>query len=112
MREKNNYPPFTRLCLIESKNENEKNARGAITDFYNILIKKKAGLIITSPTPALIARIKGQYRFHLLVKSPKKNDSGGKFMRDAITESWIEYNQRSKFSDIRLTIDMDPQGII
>lgn len=112
LREKNNYPPFTRLCLIESKNENEKNARGAITDFYNILIKKKAGLIITSPTPALIARIKGQYRFHLLVKSPKKTDSNGKFMREAITESWIEYNQKSKFSDIRLTIDMDPQGII
>ncbi|NOX64713.1 MAG: primosomal protein N' [Chlorobi bacterium] len=112
LREKNNYPPFTRLCLIESKNENEKNARGAIIDFFNILIKKKAGLIIHPPTPALIARIKGQYRFHLLVKSPKKTDPGGKLLRDAITESWIEYNQRSKFSDIRLTIDMDPQGIM
>ncbi|VAX22587.1 Helicase PriA essential for oriC/DnaA-independent DNA replication [hydrothermal vent metagenome] len=112
LRQKNNYPPFTRLCLIESKNENEKNARGAITDFFNILIKKKAGLIINAPTPALIARIKGQYRFHLLVKSPKKTDPGGKLLREAITESWIEYNQRSKFSDIRLTIDMDPQGIM
>jgi len=112
LREKNNYPPFTRLCLIESKNENEKNARGAIIDFFNILIKKKAGLIINAPTPALIARIKGQYRFHLLVKSPKKTDPGGKLLREAITESWIEYNQKSKFSDIRLTIDMDPQGIM
>lgn len=112
LREKNNYPPFTKLCLIESKNENEKNARGAITDFYNILIQKKAGLIINYPTPALIARIKGQYRFHLLVRTPKRTDPGGKLIRDAITESWIEYNQKSKFSDIRLSIDMDPQGII
>ncbi len=112
LRKKNNYPPFTRLCLIESKNENEKNARGAITDFFNILIKKKAGLIINPPTPALIARIKGQYRFHLLVKSPKKTDPGGKLLREAITETWIEYNRESKFSDIRLTIDMDPQGIM
>lgn len=112
LREKNNYPPFTRLCLIESKNENEKNARGAIIDFFNILIKKKAGLIINAPTPALIARIKGQYRFHLLVKSPKKTDPGGKLLREAITDSWIEYNQKSKFSYIRLTIDMDPQGIM
>jgi len=112
LRENNHYPPFTRLCLIESKNENEKSARNAITDFYNNLIKKKAGLIIASPTPALIARIKGQYRFHLLVKSPKKTDPGGKYLREAILESWIEFNQRSKFSEIRLTIDMDPQGII
>ncbi|MEN8192301.1 MAG: primosomal protein N' [Bacteroidota bacterium] len=112
LRENNYYPPFSRLCLIESKDETEKNARGAITDFFKILIKKKAGLIINSPTPALIARIKGQYRFHLLVKSPKTSDPGGKLLREAILETWIEYNQRSKFSDIRLTIDMDPHGII
>ncbi len=112
LREKNGYPPFTRLCLIESKNESEHSARGAITDFYNFLIKKKAGLIVASPTPALIARIKGQYRFHLLVKSPKSSDTSGKLLREAILESWIEFNQKSKFSEIRLTIDMDPQNII
>ena len=112
LRQKNYYPPFTRLCLIESKDESEKNARGAITDFFNILIKMKAGLILNTPTAALIAKIKGQYRFHLLIKSPKETDSGGKLLRESVLESWIEFNRTSKFNNIRLTIDMDPQGII
>jgi primosomal protein N' (replication factor Y) len=111
LREESEYPPFTRICTVETKDDSEQKARGALNDFYNFLIKKKASIIISVPQPALIARIKGKYRFKILIKSKKSVDPSGKFLREAVLESFIEFNQRSKFSDIKPIIDMDPQSI-
>jgi len=110
LREDNEYPPFTRICTVETKDDSERNARGALNDFYNILIKKKASLSISVPQPAMIARLKGKYRFKLLIKSNKSIDPSGKFLNAAVLETFIEYNQRSKFSEIKPIIDMDPQS--
>ncbi len=68
-REKLGYPPFTRIALIEAKDESEKRAEGAINDFYNELIKYKKWLNISSPAYAVISKLKGFYRFHILIKS-------------------------------------------
>ena len=38
-REKMGYPPFTRLALIETKDQSNEKAKGAITDFYKELLK-------------------------------------------------------------------------
>ncbi len=110
LREESEYPPFTRICTIETKDESEYKARGALNDFYNLLMKKEASLSISVPQPAMIARIKGKYRFKILIKSQKSIDPSGKFLRAAVLESFIEFNQRSKFSDIKPIIDMDPQS--
>lgn len=112
LREKNEYPPFARLCLIETKDENENNARGAISDYYKIITKNSKYLKLVPPAPALIAKIQRQFRYHLIVRSYKKNDPGGKILRNAILNSMIEYNQKSRYRDIKLYIDMDPQNII
>lgn len=112
LRKKAGYPPFIRLCLVETKDEKEKNAREALRDFYKILSRFNAGLMIVPPTEAMIPRIKGQYRFQLLIKSSRKSDLGGAIMRKAVTETWIEFNKSSRFRDVRLTIDIDPQNII
>jgi primosomal protein N' len=97
--------------LIETKPQTETTARGALTDFYNILIKQKASLLISVPSPSIIAKLKGKYQFKILIKSKKETDPSGKLLRTAVLNSFIEYNQRSKFSDIKLLIDMDPQSI-
>lgn len=110
LREESGYPPFTRICTVETKDESEQKARGALNDFYNFLIKKEASLAISVPQPAMIARLKGKYRFKILIKSQKSIDPSGKYLRIAVLESFIEYNQRSKFNDIKPIIDMDPQS--
>jgi primosomal protein N' (replication factor Y) len=111
-RERLGYPPFTRLCLIEVKDTVEAKAKGAITDFYNYLNKYKKWLKISTPTTALIARLKGYYRFHILIKSYKETDPGGAILRKAVTESFIEYNRKSRFKDIRPIFDVDPQSVV
>ncbi len=111
-RKRGSYPPFTRLALLEVKDEDEHNAREALNDFYNRLMRYREQVNVTPPTPALISRIKGQYRFHVLLRTNKSNDPGGKILRTAINNILIEYNRESRYKDIRITVDIDPVSII
>ncbi|MCF8243205.1 MAG: primosomal protein N' [Melioribacteraceae bacterium] len=112
MRERGGYPPFTRLCLIEVKDQIEEVASGAIRDFHKYLTKKKSPLEILPPTPAVIAKLKGQYRFQILIKSGKRFDPSGRIMRERVLDSFIEFNQKSRFRDVKIYIDVDPQSVV
>ena len=112
LREQGEYPPFTRIGLIEIKDEKEDRARAAISEFSKYLNKYSRGLKITPPAEAVIYKIKGFYRFQILIKSNRKKDPSGKILRNAVLNSYVEFNQKSKFKDAKLIIDIDPQSII
>lgn len=112
LRKKGEYPPFTRIGLIEIKDEKEDRARGAINEFANYLRKYSRGLKVSPPTEAVIYKIKGNYRFNILIKSSKKIDPSGKLLRNALLNSYIEFNQKTKFKDVKVIIDIDPQSIL
>lgn len=106
------YPPFSRICLIEAKDTDNNKAKGAATDFHKELSAYKKYLQITPPSPALISRLKGQYRYHVLIKSNKEKDPGGGILRKAVLESFVEYNQKSHFREVKLFFDVDPQSVM
>jgi primosomal protein N' (replication factor Y) len=111
-REKMGFPPFTRIALIEAKDQSNEKAKGTITAYYSELKKYNKWLKISSPTPAIISRLKGQYRYQILIKSPKETDPGGKILRKAILDSFVDFNRKSRYKDTRLIYDIDPQSII
>lgn len=106
------YPPFTRLCLIETKDKIEEKAKGAAEDFYHQLIRYRKYLKITSVSPAAIARLKGEYRYQILIKSSKETDPGGKILKKAVLNSFAEFNRLSRYREVRLIYDVDPQSIL
>lgn len=112
LREKNFYPPFTRIALIECKDQVEQDARQAINDFYKYLNAYKNQVDVTPPAPALISRIKGFYRFHLMARTFKTKDPAGHILRTAITNAQSEYYQKSRYKEIKLIVDIDPVNII
>ncbi|UCH64759.1 MAG: primosomal protein N' [Ignavibacterium sp.] len=111
-RKKLGYPPFTRLALIEAKDHSEKKARGAIQDYHSQLMRYKKWLQISEPAYAVIARIKGNYRFHILIKSSKEADPGGGILHKAILDSFMEFNRSSRYKEVNLFYDVDPQSIM
>lgn len=112
LRMQGGYPPFTRLCLIETKDANDNRSKNAIKQFYEILKKKSSGINITPPNEAIIHKLKGEYRYHLLAKSKREIDPNGRILRDAVLNTFIEYNKVSRFRDVKLIIDIDPQGLM
>ncbi len=111
-REKTGYPPFTRLCLVETKDQDEGKAKGAINDFYKELVPYSKWLKISQPTTAIIARLKGNYRFHILIKSQKDIDPGGAILHKAVLNSFVEFNRKSRYRDVKLLYNVDPQSIM
>ncbi|MCL5030461.1 MAG: primosomal protein N' [Bacteroidetes bacterium] len=111
-RERFDYPPFSRVCLIETKDTNEDKAKGALIDFHKELINYRKWLKISPPASAIIARLKGNFRFQILIKSPRNTDPGGKILRQAVLKSFVEFNRKSRYRDVKLIFDVDPQSII
>ncbi len=111
-REKMGYPPFTRLCLIETRDIEEEKAKGAAKDFHSELDRYSKYLKISPAAPAVIARLKGNYRFQIMIKSSKDTDPGSKILRQAVINSFIEFNRKSRFRDVRLVFDVDPQSVL
>jgi primosomal protein N' (replication factor Y) (superfamily II helicase) len=111
-REKMAYPPFVRIALIETKDTNMDKAKGAAYDFYKEIIKYKNYLKISDPTTAQIFKLVNNYRYHILIKSFKEKDPGGAILRKAILESWVEFNKKSRYKDVKLFYDVDPQSIM
>ena len=112
LRKKHHYPPFIRLCLIETKDEKEENANGAIRDFHQYFKKYEKGLLISPPAEALIHMLKGQYRYHLLVRTSKKIDPSGRILREAVENAFIDFNKKSRFRDVKIQFDIDPQSVL
>jgi primosomal protein N' (replication factor Y) len=111
-REKHGYPPFSRIALIETKDKSDNKAKGAATDFRKALKKYDKVLKISEPTTAMIYKLKNFYRYQILIKSFKKNDPSGKILRTAILESLVEFKKVSRFRDVKLFYDIDPQSIL
>ena len=111
-REKHGYPPFTRLALIETKDKSDQKAKGAAIDFRKSLKKYEKHLKISEPTTALIYKLKGFYRYHILLKSSRKSDPAGKLLRRAVLEAYTEFNRVSRYRDVKLFYDIDPQSIM
>ena len=111
-RERMGYPPFTRLALIETKDKSDEKAKGAAVDFRKSLRKYEKHLKISEPTTALIYKLKGFYRYHILLKSSRKSDPAGKLLRRAVLEAYTEFNRVSRYRDVKLFYDIDPQSIM
>jgi len=112
LRRQGGYPPFSRLCLIEFKDEKESDARGAAGEFFNFLKNYAPPLIVIPPNPAVIARIKGFYRYQILIKSFREKDPSGKALRSAVLNAFVSFTQKSKYREVKTIIDVDPHSVL
>ena len=112
LRMKGEYPPFTRLCLIETKDKDERKARGAAKDIHKYLLKQEKPIKVSPVTQAVIYKLKGFYRYQIIVRSRRSVDLSGKGLRDAVLNSYIDFNRFSRFKNVKIVIDIDPQSVV
>lgn len=112
LRRQNQYPPFSRIALVEVKNEDDQKAKQAVNDFYRRLMMFADRLQILPPNEAIISKIKGIYRYQIMIKSLRKTDPNGRILRNALMNAFTDYNQKSRFKDVKIYFDVDPQSVI
>ena len=73
LRKDLNYPPFTKLGLLVYRAKEEKKAYEAAEKAGEILRREsgKLGVQVVGPAPAGIFKLRGHYRFQVMLKAPK-----------------------------------------
>lgn len=109
-REDFDYPPFSQIIRLILSSQNKFRAEKAAQEIALRLctMVEKFGfgerLDILGPTPCVIERINGYYRFQILIKN-RLEEKGHQFVSGFL-------NKVSAPKDIRLTVDVDPLDIL
>jgi primosomal protein N' (replication factor Y) (superfamily II helicase) len=109
-----NYPPFSRMCLIEVSGKDSTRVTTLASKLYLFLKKiNNSELIdIMRPAPALIYKIKNSFRYHIILKSVKQSSSK-KIVSKINTESLLKNLEKHivksgiKHTE-KISIEIDP----
>ena len=104
------YPPFSRLISIRLRGNSEARTALAANNLGELArneMKAWKGVTILGPSKATIYKIRGKYRWHILVKG---KDSGKlhSFVRKLISLT----REGSGFRGVELQVDVDPLNML
>mgnify|MGYP000875660745 CR=1 FL=1 len=105
------YPPFSHLArLLLTHSDEETLTKGALLA-KEVLEKIAAGVNIPvdilGPAPAPMSRIKGQYRWQLVLKGPRRNT-----LKDVLKEALIILDKERPAFKPSVHVDINPQGMV
>lgn len=111
-RSKLQYPPFSRFILIEFKGLNEQAVKERADAFASLFPEKASFYERIGPAAPSIAKLRNEYRWHVLLKNFKRQDPSGEKIRRLITGAIEQYQKRYASQAVKLTVDVDVQGVL
>jgi primosomal protein N' (replication factor Y) len=114
LRKELEYPPFTRIVLIEFRGEKEENVMRHATWVSERLHAAERNLRILGPAPAVIAKVRSVFRWHIVVKDSKERDPSGKRLHRIFRQTIDAYrsDRLGKSRSVKVVIDIDPVGMM
>jgi primosomal protein N' (replication factor Y) len=109
-----NYPPFSRMCLIEVSGKESTRVTTIASKIFLFLRRhnNSKSIEIMKPAPALIYKLKNQYRYHIIIKSIKPEISGAEqnvIATETLLKNLERYISDSKLKHSeRISIEIDP----
>ena len=107
------YPPFSDICLIGMVGSDEDNIREMSRELAALLIDKAKNdhpglpLRVLGPTPAAVNRLKGQFRYKLILKCRASRE-----LRELVREVLTEIGGMKKYSSAAVFADMNPENVM
>jgi len=99
-RKELSFPPFVHIIKMTIRSRNEKSAIDAAQKLKNFLEKKMDSIKIIGPAPSAISRIRGYFRWNILLRSKNRST-----MSEALKKALKAYR---KPAGVFLAIDVDP----
>ncbi|GIW43830.1 MAG: hypothetical protein KatS3mg077_1112 [Candidatus Binatia bacterium] len=103
------YPPFSRLLLARFEAREEHKAQETAREFADS-VRALAGTLVTvlGPAPAPLLRLRGWYRWQVLLRSPRSA-----LLRQAATRARELLTQAlPRKARVRVILDVDPQSLL
>lgn len=106
-REELGYPPYVRLANVLAWGRNEQAVRQVITELTlainSSMISAGQEWEVLGPSPCLLSRLRGLYRWHTLIKAPVGADIS------AIIEPDLKASKAN--DEVRIAVDIDPDNL-
>ena len=102
------YPPFGKLIEVEFRGQEEKSVSGYANRFVSLLNVRSDFYQVLGPSPAPLAKIQGNYRYHIILKNDRRKDPSGKRIREEVKIAFQKFKKRYRPKDVKITIDVDP----
>lgn len=108
------YPPGSRLILIEFKGKNENEVMNHAQNFAGYLKRQNQSSIILGPSSAVLSKLKGNFRWHIVLKSKKETDPSGHQLHRVVEKALQSYrtSPMGKSRLVQVGIDVDPVGMM
>lgn len=108
IRKQLKYPPFCDIIVFEFSGENEQNTINQAKKIHKYLkekiINERIGVILYSPVPAPINKIKNKYRYRMIIKCLYNNEI------NKLLQETIQNNELKK--DVRQIIQINPNNMM
>jgi len=110
-REELCYPPFGKMVIVRFKGKN-KNEVARTSRLFADTLPNEEGMTCLGPIPAPLPKIKGLFRYQLILRSENRKDPGGKRIRNCIRTALLQFYEKNDFRNVRLAIDVDPVDML
>ncbi|NLZ39372.1 MAG: primosomal protein N' [Firmicutes bacterium] len=98
------YPPFSFLIRLLISGENE----GQVINACYFLVSALADSVdVLGPSPCPIEKVRGRYRWHILVRGKELD-----LIRRSVKAVAAEFSQSAFAGGVRLTLDVEPQNLL
>lgn len=102
------YPPFGKILLINAISKKEdllKQFMHKISNGIKLLVEKEKDIDVLGPIPCLIAKVKENYRWQIVIKGEFESEFAKKIKELLYDKSNNVYN------DIRISMDINPNNL-
>lgn len=102
------YPPFGKILLINGVSKKEdllKNFMHKISNVIKPLVESEVDVDILGPIPCLVAKVKENYRWQIVIKGEFQSEFAKKIKELLYDENKNVYN------DIRISMDINPNNL-
>ncbi len=107
------YPPYTNLCVFTVSGMQEQAVEAGMHAFMQMLHAAVIGpytgipVIVLDPTPALVAKASGRYRYKMVMKANNTNA-----LRQMIADLLVQFARKKEHKNLQLSVDIDPVSIV
>jgi primosomal protein N' (replication factor Y) len=106
LRRELGYPPFATLARVVFKGRPESQVQHVAQHFRSLLVPARDEQVqAMGPAPAPVSKIKDYYRWHLILKAPKR-----KVLRAVLQETLEKLEARGR-GKVMVSMDIDPVHI-
>lgn len=107
------YPPYSRIVLVEFHGKAEEEVMKQARSFAALLDRKSMYWKVLGPAPAALPRLRGKYRWHLVVKALRRPDPSGNKVHALLREAIEKHRAKTRGKkNVELFVDIDPAGMM